>query len=318
MAEIGKNIHQAADWLMADDVVAIPTETVYGLAGNALSESAIRKIFAVKNRPLSDPLIVHFPTPEAVKHYVTHIPDIATLLMAHFWPGPLSILLPKSDIIPDLVTHGSSMVAVRVPQHPLTLQLLNELPFPLVAPSANPFGRISPTEPGHVQEYLGDKIPYILDGGPCSVGLESTIVKVTDAGMIQILRQGGISEETLGAFADLMHKEGEKREIVPGSMLSHYAPTRRLVIDDVDKYALEWGAEKVGYLGWNKEATGVPENNQIILSRSGNLTEAARKLFSAMHQLDKMDIKIIVAATFPDYGLGKAINDRLRRAAAKS
>lgn len=318
MAEMGKNIQTAADWLMADEVVAIPTETVYGLAGNALSENAIRKIFAVKNRPLSDPLIVHFPSLEAVKHYVAQIPDVAGSLMEHFWPGPLTILLPKSDIIPNLVTNGSPLVAVRVPNHTLTLALLKELPFPLVAPSANPFGRISPTDPKHVQEFLGDKIPFILDGGPCTVGLESTIVKITDGGKIQILRQGGISEETLAAFAELIEIEGAKQDVVPGSMLSHYAPTKRLVIGPIEKYIQEWEPEKVGYLGWNKEVPSLPKKNQVILSRTENLAEAARNLFSAMHQLDKLDIKIIVADTFPNHGLGKAINDRLRRAAAKS
>ena len=191
MAEIGKDIEKSAALLASGELVAIPTETVYGLAGNALDEKAVVQIFKSKNRPRFDPLIVHVAGIDQVYNYVESIPEELKALAEAFWPGPLTLLLTKKSIIPDLVTSGLGKVGVRVPNHALTLSLLERLDFPLAAPSANPFGYISPTSASHVQDHLGDKLAYILDGGHCEVGLESTIVGMEE-GQVIIYRLGVI------------------------------------------------------------------------------------------------------------------------------
>ncbi|NVK51203.1 MAG: threonylcarbamoyl-AMP synthase, partial [Cyclobacteriaceae bacterium] len=191
MALIGQDIEKAKEFLEAGQLVGIPTETVYGLAGNALNVDAVAKIFQTKNRPSFDPLIVHTDSIEKVNSFVADIPEILQRLAKEFWPGPLTLLLEKKSIIPDLVTAGLNRVAVRMPKHPLTLKLLKELSFPLAAPSANPFGYISPTKAVHVAQQLGEQIPYILDGGSCEVGLESTIVGMEDE-KVTIYRLGGL------------------------------------------------------------------------------------------------------------------------------
>src|SRR5712672_3021710 len=196
MAEIGKDISKAADLLKQGKLVAIPTETVYGLAGNALNVEAVTRIFAAKNRPYFDPLIVHVCDPSAAGEYAERISDKALELMKRFWPGPLTVLLSKKNIVPDLVTAGLDRVGLRCPDHQMTLALLQSLPFPLAAPSANPFGYVSPTSAHHVFDQLGDKIPYVLDGGRCEVGLESTIIAEIDE-RLQILRLGGVSVEEI-------------------------------------------------------------------------------------------------------------------------
>ncbi|MCS6796546.1 MAG: L-threonylcarbamoyladenylate synthase, partial [Raineya sp.] len=193
---ISTDIDLAEKLLRNNQLVAIPTETVYGLAGNAFSEEAVAQIFAVKNRPTFDPLIVHSDSLEKIKNFVSDFPEKAMILAQKFWAGSLTLLLPKKSIIPDLVTAGLPTVAVRIPKHPLTLQLLQRLDFPLAAPSANPFGYISPTTAHHVAEQLGEKIPLILDGGICSVGVESTIVGFEGDKAI-IYRLGGISVESI-------------------------------------------------------------------------------------------------------------------------
>jgi L-threonylcarbamoyladenylate synthase len=318
MAQIGKDIELAGALLEKGDLVAIPTETVYGLAGNAFSEKAILKIFDVKKRPLSDPLILHISGTARLPELVTEIPPLARALFEAFSPGPLTILLPKSHKVPDLVTHGSPLVAIRIPDHPLTLELLERLPFPLVAPSANLFGGLSPTLPGHVEQSLGNVIPYILDGGPCRVGLESTIIRINNQNEIQILRQGGISEETLRLFASLASGDNKKnQEVVPGSMLSHYAPRKPLYISDFSKVLHQYGENGILYLAFSNEQEKLPGTRQRVLSRSGNPDEAARNLFSFLHELDQMPGKAIFAEQVPDSGLGKAINDRLKRASVK-
>lgn len=316
-AEIGKDINKAIDLLMADEVVAIPTETVYGLAGNALSEKAIQRIFEIKNRPLSDPLIVHLPDIESISIYVKDIPELACQLFEAFSPGPLTILLPKSNLIPDLVTNRSEWVAIRIPNHPITLKLLKELPFPLVAPSANPFGKLSPTLPTHVEASLGKKIKYILDGGPCQVGVESTIVKISSDHRLQILRQGGLTEETLLTFANLLKEESEEKPIVPGSMMSHYAPNKKLFIGKPESMLSQFQPKEIGFIGFDSYSEFLPKENQKLLSETGNLEEAARKLFSVLHEFDQKPFSILVATPFPNLGIGKAINDRLKRAASK-
>jgi len=313
MAETGADISKAARLLLAEENVAIPTETVYGLAGIISSERAIRRIFEVKNRPFSDPLIVHVASIEAIRPLVKEIPLLAEKLLEAFSPGPLTILFEKSDLVPDLVTNASPLVAIRIPSHPLCRKLLEAVGEPIAAPSANPFGGISPTTPAHVQAGLGTKIPYILDGGDCPVGLESTIVKILPGNRLQVLRQGGISEEELRMFAELISENPAEKTMVPGSMLSHYAPRKPLFLVET-----KLPSGKAVYLRFQYLKDGILIEHQQILSATGNLQEAAKNLFAAMHRLDSLDADFIVAEYAPDKGLGKAINDRLRRAAAKS
>jgi L-threonylcarbamoyladenylate synthase len=314
MAELGKDIQKAAQFLKSEEIVAIPTETVYGLAGNAFSETAIRKIFEVKNRPLTDPLIVHVKDLESIYPLVSEFPELAKSLFKAFSPGPITILLPKSGLIPEIVTNGSALVAIRIPDHPLTQALLQKLDFPLVAPSANPFGGLSPTESIHVQNSLGKKIPYILEGGSCKVGLESTIVKVIGGHQIQILRQGGISEETLSLYCHL-HQDQEEKEIVPGSMLSHYAPQKPLIlISEPADLKLHTNSS---FLAFHSNSPNLPLKRQRVLSPKADLNEAARNLFKFLHELDMQPCDCILAQTVPNMGLGLAINDRLKRASAK-
>jgi L-threonylcarbamoyladenylate synthase len=317
MAEIGQDIGKAIQFLKANDVVGIPTETVYGLAGNAFSEKAILKIFEVKNRPLSDPLITHVPDLKSIEPLVTDFPELAKNLFEAFSPGPLTILLPKSKLISDLVTNSSSYVAIRIPRHPLTLELLNSIDFPLVAPSANSFGALSPSTALHVQKGLGRFIPYILDGGPCLVGLESTIIKIENDNQVRVLRQGGISEEELQLFAILDNSESQNKPVVPGTMLSHYAPRKPLILDSVYEVLKSHLPVRIGYLGFSSYHELIPVENQILLSETGKMDEAARHLFGALHELDEMEIDVILVSKIPEIGLGKAIWDRLKRASAK-
>lgn len=312
MAESGTDIRKAAALLKAGENVAIPTETVYGLAGIISSEKAIRRIFEIKNRPFSDPLIVHVASKDAIPPLVKDIPELAWKLLNAFSPGPLTILFPKSENVSDLITNGSPWVAIRIPAHPLSLKLLEALGEPIAAPSANPFGGISPTSPAHVQAGLGNKIPYILEGGSCAVGLESTIVKILPDNQLKILRHGGISWEELMLFAELSTESPFGNPVVPGSMLSHYAPRKPLLLDEMN---LPVG--KGVFLRFQHLLNSIPDTDQQVLSPEGDVREAAQKLFAALHVLDSLDADFIVAEKVPDTGLGKAINDRLQRASAK-
>lgn len=313
MAEIGIDIEKAVKLLTNDELVAIPTETVYGLAGNALSSVAVAKIFSVKNRPQFDPLIVHVPSLEKAKDYVLEIPEAAKKLADKFWPGPLTLLLKKKSVIPDLVTAGLDTVGIRCPDHSLTRQLLKELPFPLAAPSANPFGYVSPTKPAHVDEQLGTKIQYILDGGVCPVGIESTIVGFENSKPV-VYRLGGLSlehiEATIGKVNLLTHSTSNPK--APGQLKSHYAPGKKVILGSIEEL-LKATKTKAGVLSFQKNYT---VSNQVILSPSGKLEEAAQNLFEALRAFDKMDVNVVLTELVPDQGLGRAINDRLRRAAA--
>lgn len=313
MAATGTDIEKAIELLTQDELVAIPTETVYGLAGNALSSVAVAKIFSVKNRPQFDPLIVHIPDLEKAKDYVLEIPEAAKRLADKFWPGPLTLLLKKKGIIPDLVTAGLDTVGIRCPDHSLTRQLLKELPFPLAAPSANPFGYVSPTKPQHVEEQLGNKIQYILDGGACQVGIESTIVGFEDE-MPVVYRLGGLSlediEATIGTVNRMTHSSSNPK--APGQLKSHYAPGKKVLLGSIEEL-VKATKTKAGVLSFRKD---FQVSNQIILSPSGRLEEAAQNLFEAMRSFDKMDVEVVLTELVPDQGLGRAINDRLRRAAA--
>lgn len=314
MAEIGKDISKAKHLLEQGALVAIPTETVYGLAGNALDHNAIVNIFQVKARPHFDPLIVHVPAVADALRYVENMPAQAVQLAEKFWPGPLTLLLKKQDIIPDLVTSGLDTVGIRCPNHPLTGALLQSLAFPLAAPSANPFGYVSPTTPQHVNEQLGDKIAYILDGGACQVGIESTIVGFEENRPV-IYRMGGLGleeiESVTGKVTVQAHSTSNPK--APGQLKSHYAPAKRLILGNVETLLRQYPGHTTGVLTFQRNHH---QPYQVILSPGASLAEAARNLFAALRALDKMPVDIILAEPVPDTGLGKAINDRLRRAAA--
>ena len=320
MVEIGNSVATAAEILGAGEVVAIPTETVYGLAANALNPAAAAKIFTIKNRPTFNPLIVHTSALEKIEPLVQRVPEVVHSLAKYFWPGPLTILLPRTVRIPDIVTAGLDRVAIRVPRHPLTQQLLHTLDFPLAAPSANPFGYVSPTEALHVAEQLGEKIPYILDGGPCEVGIESTIVGF-EVGKVTVYRWGGISKEQLeevtGPVAEAGAMSGEAKPQASGMLKSHYAPQREVVVGTIAELLPRYPLEKVAVLSFRSRYSMIPASHQVMLSASGSLSEAAQKLFAALRYLDKLPVAYILAEPVPNEGLGRAINDRLKRAAAR-
>lgn len=323
MTHIGTDIQLAKTLLEQGNVVGIPTETVYGLAGNALDEDAVLKIFEVKKRPAFDPLIIHVPSLDQLSRYVLDIPAPARQLAELFWPGPLTLLLPKRTLIPDLVTSGLSTVAVRMPNHPLTLELLQSLDFPLAAPSANPFGYISPTTAQHVADQLGADVSYILDGGPCGIGIESTIIGFEEEQPV-IYRLGGMATEQIEAVVGKVkiRSHSTANPKAPGMLSSHYAPRKPLILlpshyaSDGSRLSLE-GLSDVGALVFKEPLAGIPIENQRILSPSGNMNEAAKNLFAYLRYLDQSAIDMIYAESLPDEGLGRAINDRLRRAAAR-
>lgn len=316
---IGQDIQKAAELLKKGSLVAIPTETVYGLAANALDTNAVAKIFEAKQRPTFDPLIIHTDSLEKIKSLVKGVPTKLQQLVNEFSPGPLTILLEKESIIPDLVTAGLPTVAVRIPAHPICKKLLSQLDFPVAAPSANPFGYISPTRAKHVQDQLGNRVDYILDGGNCDFGVESTIVKLTDEGNVRVLRKGGVPIESLEAFigAVEVNDVSSSNPSAPGMLKSHYAPKTPIYVGDINKSVQQLKGKKIAFIGFNMLNFSLPVEDQFLLSMKFDLKEAASNLFAVMRQLDKSKkYDVIVADWFPDEGLGKAINDRLKRASS--
>ena len=319
MAKIGIDLEQARAHLANGELVAIPTETVYGLAGNALNERAVASIFEVKQRPSFDPLIVHTNSLGKVRGFVNDIPETALTLAAEFWPGPLTMILKRKPLIPDLVTSGLDTVAVRIPRHPITLQLLEKLDFPLAAPSANPFGYVSPTTAAHVEAQLGAKIPYILDGGASHVGVESTIVSF-EGEVPTVLRLGGLSVEDLERCIGKVkvNPHSSSQPVAPGMLKSHYAPRKTFELIDSPKDFKLGENKHIAVLGFDTYLAGVDRSAQRLLSPQGDLNEAASRLFGFMRELDEVEgLEKIVALKVPNEGLGRAINDRLSRAAAK-
>lgn len=296
------------------EVIGIPTETVYGLAGNALSEDAILKIYQVKNRPKFDPLIAHVDSLEKVEGMVKKIPDEARILANQFWPGPLTILLDKKPGVPDILTSGLDRVAVRIPNHATTLKLLRELEFPLAAPSANPFGYVSPTSAKHVHDQLQEKIPYILDGGPCHIGLESTIVGFED-GETVVYRLGGTKVEAIESVVGevKISVNMSSNPAAPGMLKSHYSPGRKLILGDILENLKGLNPDTTGIISFSK-CYDIPKDNQVVLTSSADIEEAARNIFAALRKMDQPHIEVILAEYVPKEGLGIAINDRLRRA----
>jgi L-threonylcarbamoyladenylate synthase len=288
---------------------------VYGLGANAYDTTAVARIFEVKRRPHFDPLIVHLASTTQLNNVVEDIPPSAKILAEHFWPGPLTLVLPRKAQVPDLVTSGLTTVAVRVPNHPLALGLLKKLDFPLACPSANPFGYVSPTTAQHVADQLGQDIDYILDGGSCRIGIESTIVGFENGSPI-IYRPGGITKEDLEGIVGMVKtKTSKSLPVAPGMLKHHYAPHKNIIIGNIRDLLEHHGPEQVGILSFNSQFEQVSDHRQIQLSPDGSLIEAAQNLFASLRKLDAMNIKYIFTELVPEHGLGVAINNRLRRAA---
>ena len=313
----------AVELLRKGDVVALPTETVYGLAANALNSTAVAKIFEAKERPRFDPLIVHLPSSEWLDR-IGEVPACDRQLIGNlterFWPGPFTIVVPKRDIIPDIVTAGLGNVAVRVSAHPVFAEIVRELNEPIAAPSANRFGRVSPTTAQHVLNELDERISLIVDAGPTEHGIESTIIAVQH-GRIAVLRRGPITNEQLSEFAEVSSVVGATEISAPGQLPWHYAPETPFSLIDNAKDFFPQKSQRVGLLTW-KSSSGSPTNTERFaavrnLSKSTDLREAASNLFSHLRELDALGLDLIVAERVPSQGLGAAIMDRLERAARK-
>ena len=303
-------IRQAAHALAQGDIVAFPTETVYGLGANALDARAIAKVFAAKERPRFNPLIVHVPGLEAAERYAV-MNDTAWRLAEAFWPGPLSLVLKKRPAcgIADLVSAGLDTIALRAPAHPVAQALLEAAQLPIAAPSANRSGRVSPTTAAHVEAELGERPAMILDGGPCPLGIESTVVSVIEPEP-GLLRPGALPREAIELVlgAPLLAANANHRGASPGQLETHYAPSTKLRLGATGVSSSE------ALLAFGPEA---PQGARVTinLSASGNLEEAAAKLFAALRELDQTGATAIAVMPIPAHGLGEAINDRLQRAA---
>jgi L-threonylcarbamoyladenylate synthase len=313
------DVDRAADVLRRGGLVALPTETVYGLGANALDATAVARIFAAKRRPAFDPLIVHVAALEEWMRVARAMPPPALALARQFWPGPLTLVLPKQDAIPDLVTAGLPTVGVRVPRHPLMRAVLERAGCPIAAPSANRFGRLSPTSAEHVVAQLGDDIDLVLDGGPCAVGVESTIVR-PDADGVTVLRLGGLSVEDIASAAGAVRiatHESPTAPEAPGMLPQHYAPATPITLVDARDVPRPTAGVRWGVLARTRADAPVDGFAAAeYLTEDGDLVTAAARLFAALHRLDACGLERIVAVAFPDEGLGRAINDRLRRAGA--
>ena len=327
-AQREKAVAHAVELLRKGELVALPTETVYGLAAEALNPIAVAKIFEAKERPRFDPLIVHLPNREWLEKIVD-VPvgdrQLIGKLADKFWPGPFTMVLPKREIVPGIVTAGLDTVAVRISAHRVFAEIVGELKEPIAAPSANRFGRVSPTTAQHVLDELGGRIPLIVDAGPTEHGIESTIVAVQD-GKIDILRRGPITEEQLRGLG-FQPTGGISRDAdatgirAPGQLLSHYAPKTPLRLIDSAEDFFPQKNQRDGLLAW-KSSGGSPGNTKRFaavrnLSERQDLREAAANLFRYLHELDALGLDLIIAERVPCRGLGAAIMDRLERASLR-
>lgn len=313
------DISTAVDVLRAGGLVAFPTETVYGLGADAANPEAVDRIFAAKGRPRSHPVIVHLAEPAAAKEWAAEVPDFAAALADAFWPGPLTLVLPRSDIVPDAVTGGLATVGLRVPAQPIALELLSAFGGGVAAPSANRFGRVSPTRAEHVRADLGSAVDVILDGGPCPVGVESTIVDCSGIEP-QVLRPGGVPVESLAAVLGYnpdVRKDGAVR--APGTLVSHYAPSARVEVLAPEAVApraaelVERGL-RVGILA-PARMIGMPAGIEA-LPPAGSAVAYAQCLYQRLREADRRGVEVLLAVPPPDTGMGTAVVDRLRRAAA--
>jgi len=309
-----ENILAAAEIIKNGGIAAFPTETVYGLGADALNPIAVARIFEAKNRPFFDPLIVHIAEPADMDKLVKKIDAKSHKLMEKFWPGPLTVILEKNDNLPHIVTASLHSVAVRMSSHNTTIELIKKSGAPIAAPSANRFGCLSPTSAEHVYSQLGGSVDIILDDGPCTLGIESTIIKVWEE-KIFLLRHGAITKEDIEEFMKepvFLDAANDKPE-APGQLPYHYSPNKKIIL--LDKItSIEEGC---GYLFYKKPDFSIPENRTKILSENGNLREAAANLFSHLHYLDGLNIDKIYAEKIEEKGLGIAIMDRLYKASKK-
>jgi len=313
------DLTRAAELLRSGEIVALPTETVYGLAADALNEAAVHKVFEAKGRPFLDPLIVHVPDLDALAGVA--VPDARLSELAAFWPGPLTVILPRRECVPDLVTAGKSTVAVRIPAHPLFREVLRLSGRPLAAPSANPFGYVSPTTADHVRDSLGGRCPWIVDGGPCAHGVESSIVDLTQPDRVRLLRPGPISLERLQAALGLIDvvthaTSQDAAQDAPGMLERHYSPNIPVLLFErgAPIPTLPPGAALVLQARRDKLP---PRTRDYYLSERGDAEEAAHALFALLRRIDREHHSIIVAELAAPAGIGAALNDRLRRAAAR-
>ncbi|GHE86062.1 threonylcarbamoyl-AMP synthase [Streptomyces spiralis] len=319
MSATTSDIEKAASVLQAGGLVAFPTETVYGLGANAEDPAAVARIFQVKGRPPSHPLIVHIGGAEHLDDWVEDVPATARLLAEHFWPGPLTLVLPRGRRVPLEATGGLETVAVRVPDHPVALSLLAAFGGGVTAPSANRFGQVSPTTADHVRAELGDGVDFVLDGGPCQVGVESTIVDATGE-VPSILRPGGVTREDLEAvLGHRLSVPSTSRIRVPGQHPSHYAPRARVVLVEPEKVVAE--AERAQELGHQvgvflpSDLAGTPVKAHAVVALPDSPAAYARGLYGLLRDFDQQGCDLIVASLPVEDGLGLAIANRLRRAA---
>ncbi|MEY2490090.1 MAG: L-threonylcarbamoyladenylate synthase [Verrucomicrobiota bacterium] len=307
----------ATDLLRSGNIVALPTETVYGLAADALKTEAVIKIFEAKERPRFDPLIVHLPDREWLER-VARIDNesrgLIEKLVSQFWPGPFTLVLPRQEILPEIVTAGLDTVAVRISAHPVFSEIIRTFDSPLAAPSANRFGRVSPTTAQHVLDELEGRVPLIVDAGATLHGIESTIIAVRK-GRMEVLRRGPITNEQLEMFGEVVSAQVVERPEAPGQLPSHYAPSTPLVlVDDPSAFAVP-ANKKCGLLAWRPLAGATQFAEVRQLSSHQDLREAAANLFRYLRELDALNLDLLAAENLPDEGLGAAIMDRLRRAA---
>lgn len=329
-------IERAAALLRSGQVVVFPTETVYGLGGDAMQTRALERIFVAKERPYSDPLIVHIADEEALELLTTSISEQTRRLVQAFWPGPLTVILPASFHVPMLITAGFSTVAIRMPRHAVALALIRALGFPIAAPSANRFMHVSPTTAQHAMADLHGRVPLILDSGPCEVGVESTVLDLTSA-VPTILRPGGISLEALQRVLPEViyrkptaNKEAQEHEaqIAPGQLLTHYAPSvptflfegpieaiKRAMLAEIQQREAQ--GERVGALIADEDVTMFVNSGASIYALGGEhaLEQVASRLYAGLRTLEAAEVQIILCRSFPEQGLGLAIRDRLRKAA---
>ncbi len=310
-------MRKAAAIIRSGGIVAFPTETVYGLGADAFNPLAVARIFEAKNRPLFDPLIVHIADLSQMKRLTDGLDRRAGRLAGRFWPGPLTMVLPKHELVPEIVTAGLDTVAIRMPDHLIARDLIMGSGTPIAAPSANRFGYISPTKAFHVLEQLGDRVDMIIDGGDCAVGVESTIIKLAGEESV-ILRPGGVPIEEIEAVIGPVERrpEAARGPEAPGQLPSHYSPSIPVILAASIR-EIDFSRSDAAFLLFKKPACDIPENRAEILSVDGDLKEAAANLFSSLHRLDRMKVKVIIAEPVPEHGLGIAIMDRLRRAAWK-
>lgn len=309
MEKIGKDISKAANIIKNSGLVVFPTETVYGLGANALDPIAVKKIFEAKERPSYDPLIVHIDSIDKIDMITSDFPVNAQILAKNFWPGPLTMILPKKANVPDLVTSNLPSVGIRIPNHPTTLEFLKEAGLPIAGPSANKFGYISPTKSNHLTDLL-PSVDYVLEGGECQVGIESTIISLVKEPVI--LRKGIITREEIenliGPVSERVNSSSNPE--APGMLKKHYAPKTKLEIyNHTQKYT-----GKIAYISFGDRDIPLTCDKVVNLSEIGDYKEAAERIYATLRDLDNMGFDLILTSYLPEVGVGKAINDKLKRA----